>query len=247
MALCDSSLLLWLGQTVSQFNIFISIFLWKCDHIFGSSVFLLNIESSCHGFLFDFFPTELWQWTPHTLEELGVDLNCCKTWVRPWKSSVWCPSFPAFHRNGAKAKERARGASFQSGEGGPGREFRFPESQVSAFLVAFITWLLWEAPGLLSNPEYWEGTILLLLISFHCTLMYNFSVFFFHLTMHTKTLTIRMTPQQHTARPCSYAQPLGLRGSSREGEKTKIWPAVANMGFSISRWWSEHISLYESK
>lgn len=59
-----------------------------------------------------FFPTELWQWTPHTLEELGVDLNCCKTWVRPWKSSVWCPSFPAFHRNGAQARELAQVGRF---------------------------------------------------------------------------------------------------------------------------------------
>lgn len=95
-----------------------------------------------------------------------------------WKSSIWCPSFPSISQKWNQGpKTWHKSASFQSGRGGPGREFRFPESQVSAFLFTFITGLLRKAPRLLSNPEYWEGTTLLFLISFRCTLMYNFSVF----------------------------------------------------------------------
>lgn len=115
------------------------------------------------------FPAELWRWTPQTLEELSVDLDYFKTWVRPGSHRCDALASPAFHRNGTKA---------QSEEGWPGRAFPLTESPASAFLLAFITGLLWKALRLLSDPKYWEGMILLFIISFCCTLMYNFSVFF---------------------------------------------------------------------
>lgn len=61
--------------------------------------------------------------------------------------------------------------------------------------------LFWKPLRLFLNLEYLEGTtILLFLISFHSTLMYNCSVFPSTWGIH-KILTVSMTPQHYAALP----------------------------------------------